>query len=106
MLLTYLALLMLGVASFLLHYLAQWQIVRRLKRRHPDQWAIIQPPGQRLLWPVRWTRVTMVLKTTVPPLDLLLKDAVIGRWLRAWTWAPRIAWVSWLSALGLRWLAR
>ncbi|MHC1481369.1 hypothetical protein ACYJW8_14045 [Frateuria aurantia] len=105
MLLIYLALLLLGVFSFLLHYLAQWQIIRRLKRHYPEQWAIIQPTGQLVAWPVRWVRVTMVLKTTVPPLHVLLKDAVIGRWQRCWTYAPRIAWCSWLAALAMRWFA-
>ncbi len=104
--LIYLALLLLGVTSFFLHYLAQWQITRRLRRQYPEQWNIIEPAGQRIRWPVRWLRVTMVLKTTVPPLHMLLKDAVIARWQHCWTWTPRIAWTAWLAALALRWLAR
>lgn len=103
-LLIYLALLLLGVSCFLLHYLAHWRITLRLRQQHPARWAIIQPPGQRLRWATRWMRMTMVLKTAVPPLHQLLNDPVIRRWQRIWIWTPRLAWIFWLAALAIRWL--
>mgnify|MGYP000909752937 CR=1 FL=1 len=100
----YLVLLCLGVLSFLLHFYAQYRLAWLLRRRYPQQWAIIagegpQRPGRLQLW----LRLQGALRS---PALLLFEDPAITRWQRLWRYGPWVAWLCWLVAVGLQWKAR
>ncbi|KRE89589.1 hypothetical protein ASG87_04485 [Frateuria sp. Soil773] len=103
----YLALLLGGVACFVLYYLAQYRIARLLRDRHPQQWKIIAEPEQGQASALRtWVRLQQVLRTAQPRLPELLQDAAITRWYRVWRVGLWLAWLCWFAALFLQWRAR
>ncbi|HEX5305670.1 MAG TPA: hypothetical protein VFW82_06260 [Dyella sp.] len=101
----YLGLLLAGVACFALHYLALWQVTRRLRTQHPDQWKIIAQDerGLAVRAPLRWIRLQNALRSPVLP---ALEDAVLNRWRMLWRIFPLLAWACLIAAFALRWGAR
>lgn len=100
----YLGLLLAGIGCFVLHYLAYFRVARLLRRRYPQQWAIIAEPDQgRPSAFGTWIRLQRVLRSQAPH---LFDDASLTRWHRTWRFSQWAAWSFWLAALLLQWSAR
>lgn len=101
-LVVYLALLFAGLICLVLHYVAPFRAARQLRRRHPDQWRIVDDQGNvhglRL-----WMRMQHVLRS---PAIQALDDPAITRWWHTWRYSQWLAWACWLVALGLQWIQR
>ncbi|WP_017462780.1 hypothetical protein [Dyella ginsengisoli] len=103
--LLYLGLLLAGVASFLLHYVALGRLASRLRQQHPDKWKIIAQDerGLAVSPPMRWMRLQNALRSPVMP---ALEDPVLNRWRRLWRILPLLAWAFLIAAFALRWITR
>ena len=103
--LLYLGLLLAGVASFLLHYVALGRLAGRLQRQHPDKWKIIAQDerGLAVSAPMRWMRLQNALRSPVIP---ALEDPVLNRWRLLWRIFPLLAWTFLIAAFALRWITR
>lgn len=97
----YLGLLLAGVALFGMALVAQWQVVRRLRRDHPQRWQIIAAPdGGKATGLQVWTRLQRALRSPILP---QLQDRHITAWRQVWRFAPWLGWLCWAAAIGMRW---
>lgn len=99
----YLALLLAGVACFLLHFYSQWRVASLMRTKHAPLWKIIAEREGIKLSPLRvWMNLQAALRSPALP---ALEDEAITRWLRAWRYALWLAWLCWFAAIGLRFVA-
>jgi hypothetical protein len=96
----YLGLLFAGVTLFALSLVAQWLIVRWLRRDHPRQWQIIAAPeGGNATHLQVWTRLQRALRSPILP---ALRDPRITAWRQVWRFGPWLGWLCWAAALSMR----
>jgi hypothetical protein len=98
----YAVLLLAGLACLVLHYLAPFQVARRIRRQHPQHWQIIDGHGSAQGFRL-WVRMQHVLRSPAIP---ALADPLVTRWWRVWRYSQWLAWACWLLALGLQWTRR
>lgn len=103
MIVLYLALLLGGIALFVLSYVAHFRIAALVRQHYPQQWKIIAEPesgeGTRLR---TWMRMQYALRSPALP---ALNDATIDGWRRVWRYGPWLGWLCWFAALAMRLLA-
>lgn len=96
----YVALLVAGLAGFVLHLYAQYRVAAIMRRRYPKQWDIVAKPDDGRRSRLRtYARLQHVLRADVPT---LFEDPQLLAWHRCWRYAPWIAWPCWIGALALQ----
>lgn len=101
----YMLLLLLGLAGFAVHLIAQFRVAGILRQRYPQQWDIVSVAEEKHHHKLRtWGRLQRVLHSDIPE---MFDDRQLTRWHQCWRYGPWIAWPCWLGALALRmWLVR
>ncbi|HEX7339478.1 MAG TPA: hypothetical protein VF271_06035 [Rhodanobacteraceae bacterium] len=93
----YIALLVVGLAGFVLHLVAQLRVAGILRKRYPQQWNIVAADGRhhRLM---TYAHLQRVLRSSIPE---MFADAQLNHWHRLWRIGPWIAWPCLAGAIVL-----
>jgi hypothetical protein len=103
LLVVYIGLLLIGLASFTAHAVLPFRIAKHLREDYPQHWKVIVDTGagtQTAHGPQLWLRMQHVLRS---PAIVAIDDASITRLWRTWRYSQWLAWGCWIAALAVQW---